>query len=72
MNRRHVLTALGIGAGAVVLSPMLDLAPIWEAPSLTAVRGPYAYATAVDDLAGRWHQRITALLQRDGLASSRG
>ena len=37
LTRRDVLTRLGGAAAAVALSPLLDLAPILPAPSLTAV-----------------------------------
>lgn len=33
MNRRDFLRALGLGASACALSPLLDLAPISAAPS---------------------------------------
>lgn len=37
MNRRDFLTRLGLGAAAVALSPMLDLAEIIPGPELLAI-----------------------------------
>lgn len=41
MNRRSFLQALGLGAAGVVLSPMLDLAPIVAAPSIPTPNPEY-------------------------------
>lgn len=44
MNRRDFLQRLGLGAAAVALSPMLDLAEILPAPSV--VESDYLIAVA--------------------------
>lgn len=41
MNRRDFLKRLGLGASAVTLSPMLDLAAIVEASSVVLVEDPF-------------------------------
>lgn len=44
MTRRDFLARLGLGAAAVALSPLLDLAEILPAPSV--VEGDYLFAVA--------------------------
>lgn len=54
MNRRDFLQRLGLLAGAVALSPMLDLAPIAAAPSVAYVPIPGTYGAIERSLVPMW------------------
>lgn len=43
MNRRDFLTRLGLGAAAVALSPLLDLAEVIAPPAVALDAGQYVY-----------------------------